>query len=281
MVALVVGGCAADDQPYRPVAAGAATSEAAGTGVEAAPQPIPGADKPTPNLADVPPRPKVSTPEERARLTEALIADREKRLHAGGPIPLQGSPEYARALAQPVVPGADAGLSEEGAGAAATLAVAPRRTVPQVVPRQAQPVAEAAAVGGPPPAPTGSPATAAPGQQRPGAPAAGQGQVLRVAAIVFAKNSTSLAGDDKAILKEVATAHRQYGGKVRLIAPVRQGDDPAKSQTGLDRAIAIARELVENGVDQKQIVVNPTGAPRPAGEAGETADRRVEILFTP
>ncbi len=86
------------------------------TGESGAGQPpaeAPGSDPPFPTLADVPQRPQTSTPEQRAKLAEGLIADHERaRRYSDEDIRLQGtierSPvEPAAAMATSVPTGSD------------------------------------------------------------------------------------------------------------------------------------------------------------------------------
>lgn len=292
-VLAIVSGCRSSPPPPRDPAPPPPDLEAvvSGAGSASAPAPagrgsvpytppdqVPGGDKPYPNLADVPPRPVVTPLAERKRLTAALIADRDKALHAAEPIPLQGSPDVP-STRRPDAPVYAASEEEPAAGAARAQGAA--TALPAAATARRLPAGLLAGEGlaeptpGRPPPPPAAAQAAAKASQSP-IPPAESGRALRVATIVFEKDSKQLAGSDKAILGEVAKFHKQYGGTVRLIAPVMNGDPPDKAQVGVDRAVAVANELVGLGIPQKQIVIGALDA----APEGETANRRVEILFT-
>lgn len=118
--------------------------------------PVPGADGPYPNLGTVPERPVPPTPEERRRIADALVADRENARHAGPPVmpaPVGVTPPPAPAGSPLTAPAATPlGATEDGA--AVPGMVAP--LVPLPAP-QPPPIA-----GAPRPAGTAEPAPAAP-----------------------------------------------------------------------------------------------------------------------
>lgn len=118
--------------------------------------PVPGADQPYPNLGTVPERPVPPTPEERRRIADALVADRENARHAGPPVmpaPVGVTPPPAPAGSPLTAPAATPlGATEDGA--AVPGMVAP--LVPLPAP-QPPPIA-----GAPRPAGTAEPAPAAP-----------------------------------------------------------------------------------------------------------------------
>jgi outer membrane protein OmpA-like peptidoglycan-associated protein len=153
--------------------------------------PVPGADRPYPNLGTVPERPVPPSPEERRRIADALIADRENARHVGPPVLAAAvgvTPPAAPAPPPLTVPPA-AALDTVDAGADVPGIVAPLAPLPAPppppiagAPRPAetaadppappppvtpQPRAEAA----PPPEPTPAPEQAAAPAPPPATPA--------------------------------------------------------------------------------------------------------------
>lgn len=107
---------------------------------------VPGADRPFPNLADVPERPEARTPAQTTQLEEGLVADRARARYSSEPIPLQGmSGEGGRSLQPGVISaGADAAdAAAATAGAERLRAPAVQRLTPGVAPGGAGPAAQA------------------------------------------------------------------------------------------------------------------------------------------
>ncbi len=153
--------------------------------------PVPGADRPYPNLGTVPERPVPPTPEERRRIADALVADRENARHSGPPVlpapvgvtspPAPAGPPLTAPAATPLgamedgaaVPGMVAPLAPLPAPRPPPIAGAPRPAVaaePAPAAPPAVPEPRADAVPPPSPAPAPGPLQAAPAPRTAAAP---------------------------------------------------------------------------------------------------------------
>ncbi len=114
---------------------------------------------------------------------------------------------------------------------------------------------------------------------------------IQIAQIQFAHGSTSLGGNDYAVLEQVASTWKQTSGFIRVIghASMRTGNMSLEQHLAVNRrvsegrAAAVVSRLLELGVSPNAIFVGADGSadPRyyegvPAGEAG---NRRVEIYL--
>jgi outer membrane protein OmpA-like peptidoglycan-associated protein len=269
--------------------------------------PVPGADQPFPNLGTVPERPVPPSPEERRRIADALVADRENARHVGPavlPAPVGVTPAAAPAPSPLTAPPATPlGIFDDGAGVpgiVAPLAPPPAPPPPPIAgaPRPAEaavaPPADAApaspepasapaqaARSAPPPPP---PAPAAPPRPDPSVivdrsalpppratPAvtlpAGQG-----AALAFAPGSAALAPEARAVVARFAAGR---GGAVVRVTGYR---DSAGGDLGLAlaRAQAVAQALRSAGTPAEAIEL--AAEPRP-GPAGRGATMR--LVYSP
>ncbi len=123
-------------------------------------------------------------------------------------------------------------------------------------------------------------------------PADAEGGPFAPIAVYFGHGSASLTADDRDQIAEVATLHKERGyGTVRVVghASSRTSNLPvdkhlmANFDMSMDRANAVAAELMQRGVAPSDLVIEAVGdrAPvyyesMPAGEAG---NRRAEIFL--
>lgn len=117
------------------------------------------------------------------------------------------------------------------------------------------------------------------------------GLSIRVATIHFNVGSSSLDEKDREILKDVVGMFRQNGAAIRIIghASSRTRDlDPMEHQLAnfnisVDRANAVAKELMRQGVDPKQVFIGASSDSEPlyfeVMPAGEAGNRRTEIYI--
>lgn len=125
-----------------------------------------------------------------------------------------------------------------------------------------------------------------------GAASDAEGGPFAPVAIYFSHGSSSLSAADRAQISEVAALHKKRGeGSVRVVghASSRTNNLPvnahllANFEASMDRANAVANELMRKGVAASDLVIEAVGdrAPEyyesmPAGEAG---NRRAEIFL--
>lgn len=263
------------------------------------PREVPGADKPFPNLADVPERPAVSTAEQRAKLEQGLVADRARRQYSGDVIVLQGPVlETPAAITAPPPPPslADAVSASELAGDA-TMALP--STAASATPTDVERSTDVSAVAAVPPLPSIDPAEApppAPTLSTADSPSTGGGrlaeselpspaeQFLRaaretseeaeasvqgagpIASVSFADGGSRLAEGEEDTLRDVATRHGQSGGSLRVIG--RGG--PGGQAGARARAEAVAGVLTGLGVPRGSIsvIAEDSAASAAPGESG-------------
>ena len=114
-----------------------------------------------------------------------------------------------------------------------------------------------------------------------------------LAAIIrFNLGSTALDNRDREIIGQLAAIYRERGGKIRLVgyASHDPGNKNATDEAlvnfkiSVDRATAVADELVRQGVPSRDIVVDAQGdqafAHLAQGQIDEAQQRRVEVYFT-
>jgi outer membrane protein OmpA-like peptidoglycan-associated protein len=110
-----------------------------------------------------------------------------------------------------------------------------------------------------------------------------------VATIGFAAGSARLSRNDRDALARVAAMAKEAGGRVRVVGHTgRAGADGAKGELGefglsLDRANAVAAELINNGIAADGMQVEALAGAEPLVIAGDAAaeapNRRAEIYF--
>ncbi len=122
---------------------------------------------------------------------------------------------------------------------------------------------------------------------------AGTGNAAQtLAAIIrFGNGSSVLGADERHIVAQLAAIHAQTGGPIRLVGHASktggnlQSTDAAlvNFKISLDRATAVANELIRNGVPRGDILVEAAAATdsmaADAGIQNEAVDRRVEVFF--
>ena len=238
-------------------------------------EPTPAADESFPNLASVP-EPPVQTydPAQRQDIVEGLIADREHASYVD--MTLRAAPE-------PALPTLTA---------AAQIEPPPAPTAPE----PASPTLTAAAQIEPPPAPA-APESVASAEDAGGAGARETAAVYPGApqaparTIYFAHGSTSLLAKGRELLREVAAWQREKGGAIRVVghSSSRTGDmDPVRHKlinfkVSLDRANAVAQELIRLGIPPDKLIVSAKSDAEPIYfeimPLGEAGNRRVEIYL--
>ncbi len=113
-----------------------------------------------------------------------------------------------------------------------------------------------------------------------------------VAVIKFGNGSSALDNNDRRIIKDLANAHRQRGGGIHLAgyASHHAGADDntdellANFNVSVDRATAVADELVRQGVSSDDILIDAQGDQAfvnvASNQPDEADQRRVDIYFT-
>lgn len=142
--------------------------------------------------------------------------------------------------------------------------------------RAVSPPAQVAAL----PAPTyGAPQTL--GGQKP----------LQVATIYFGNGSSRLGARDRVVVQDVVSMYRETGGLIRIIGhssgfAASQGSGRSKLvnfKVSLDRANAVAAELIRRGVPPDRIDVSAQGTESPRyaeySPTGEAGNRRAEVFL--
>jgi len=128
-----------------------------------------------------------------------------------------------------------------------------------------------------------------------GVPFVPQGDVvaggMKVGTIYFGSGSAVLGREDRAAIRRAVEAYRQRGGALRVVghASSRTRDlDPMRHEMAnfsisLDRANAVAREILRLGVDPAAVRVSAVSDTEPVTEeampSGEAGNRRAEILI--
>lgn len=124
-----------------------------------------------------------------------------------------------------------------------------------------------------------------------GGAAAGAGAGTPVGTVYFASGSSRVGADDRAAIRRVVAAFKQRGGSLLVVghASSRTRDlDPVRHEMAnfaisLDRANAVAREIVRLGVDPSLVRVSAVSDTQPVYyevmPSGEAGNRRVEILI--
>jgi len=109
------------------------------------------------------------------------------------------------------------------------------------------------------------------------------------ATIRFSEGTARLAATDRTTLARIAAMAQELGGRVRVVGHAgRPGGEGAKSEVSdfnlsLDRANAVAQELMRNGISSERLKIEAVGDAEPlviAGSAGaEAANRRAEVFI--
>jgi outer membrane protein OmpA-like peptidoglycan-associated protein len=222
--------------------------------------PLPGTDKPYPNLATVPDRPRITPPAERGKVAQGLLADRENARYA------ESESSGGQAAAPEISP-----LPEPPPPAASAVMAAPRVSPPEPVPAPPlpQPVPQSTAVQAretPMPVPT-----------RPSAATFPLG-VTQSATVFFANGSAAIDADGKRALRILAEGYKENGGALRVVGFASGQATSASAQIANfriagQRAEAVAQELVRLGVPMTRMIVSSGNA----GAGDAALARRVEV----
>jgi outer membrane protein OmpA-like peptidoglycan-associated protein len=113
-----------------------------------------------------------------------------------------------------------------------------------------------------------------------------------VAVIKFNDGSSALDANDRRIIKDIAASHSRQGGGIRLAGYASRQAGVAEETNellanfniSLDRATAVADELVRQGVASDNIVIDAQGDQASvnvaSGQFDEADQRRVDVYFT-
>lgn len=222
--------------------------------------PLPGTNKPYPNLATVPDRPLITPPAERGKVAQGLLADRENARYA------ESESSGGQAAAPEISP-----LPEPPPPAASAVMAAPRVSQPEPAP--APPL--------PQPAPLSTAVqareTPMPVPTRPSAATFPLG-VTQSATVFFANGSAAIDADGKRALRILAEGYKENGGALRVVGFASGQATSASAQIAnfriaSQRAEAVAQELVRLGVPMTRMIVSSGNA----GAGDAALARRVEV----
>jgi outer membrane protein OmpA-like peptidoglycan-associated protein len=116
-------------------------------------------------------------------------------------------------------------------------------------------------------------------------------KTFQVGTIYFRDGSAALAKADVGVLATVSQVYSQTGGTIRVVGHSSRNVrtlNPARNKAvnfkvSLERANAVAAELIRQGVPQDRIEVIAQGASQPiyaeSTETGEAGNRRAEIFI--
>jgi flagellar motor protein MotB len=274
-----------------------------------------------PKLATVPDRPKDAASKKadqgRTALREGLVADTanaqytDKELRAPTtPAAPQGQPDLARSDARvagepPARPAPTTPVAAEPAPPLPAAASAPRVAPPQVAraeePSRNYGARQAAAASAAPVTPVAPPTPAAPPaaaptrqaslvQPPPERPRAVL-KTVQVATIYFNDGSARLSANDRRLVDQVAEAARRTGGTIRIIGHSSMGASSGDAErvamvnykVSLDRANAVAVELLRSGVPDSRLQVIAEGSRNPiyaeSARTGAAGNRRAEVYL--
>jgi outer membrane protein OmpA-like peptidoglycan-associated protein len=263
----------------------------------------PAADESFPNLASVP-EPPVQTydPAQRQDIAEGLVADREHAsyvdmtLRGAGATGLPAT-SAAEMISEPLFSAPTPAAPEPALPTlAAEAQIGPTPSPAPAAPEPALPTLTAAVQIEPTPPPA-APESVASVEDAEGAGAQETAAVYPSApqaparTIYFAHGSTSLLAKGRELLREVAAWQREKGGAIRVVghSSSRTGDmDPVRHKlinfkVSLDRANAVAQELIRLGVPPNKLIVSAKSDAEPIYfeimPLGEAGNRRVEIYL--
>lgn len=227
--------------------------------------PLPGTDKPYPNLATVPDRPRITPPAERGKVAQGLLADRENARYAES----DSSGGQATASAPGAVAPGISPLPEPPPPAASAVMAAPRVSQPEPAPPLPQSVPQSTAVRAretPMPVPT-----------RPSAATFPLG-LTQSATVFFANGSAAIDADGKRALRILAEGYKENGGALRVVGFASGQATSASAQIANfriagQRAETVAQELARLGVPMTRMIVSSGNA----GAGDAALARRVEV----
>ena len=227
--------------------------------------PLPGTNKPYPNLATVPDRPRITPPAERGKVAQGLLADRENARYAESESSRGEAPVAEQVGAAPPL----SPLPEPPPPAAAAAMAAPRVAQPEPVqaPRPAMPQsAMVQARETPMPVPTTPREATFPLG------------MTQSATVFFANGSAAIDTDGKRALRILAEGFKETGGALRVVGFASGQATSASAQIANfrisgQRAEAVAQELARLGVPMTRMIVSSGNA----GAGDAALARRVEV----
>ncbi len=321
-VAAVLGSCTWMPDTLNPMEWYRSTGDAAkGQPATSAVRPMPGADKPFPKLSTVPPRPTEEERQlaaaRRGRVASSLAADREQARYSDQVIRHQGDgeatpPQSAARATAPSVPPQVTPLALPAPRI--SLPSPPAASAPPPAPRLAQSGTGSSQAGssaltgltfGAPPADiaaqqggfyTLKPGSLTPGSLTPGSLTPGPAQnfgldVGGTTTVYFAAGSARVGARGRRLIRRAFKAHSAQGGTLRVVghASSRTRDldlvshQMANFNVSLDRANAVARELIRLGAKPDAVIVDAASDSRPVAlevmPSGEAKNRRAEIFL--
>ncbi|HAT35814.1 MAG TPA: hypothetical protein DCS82_08870, partial [Rhodospirillaceae bacterium] len=119
----------------------------------------------------------------------------------------------------------------------------------------------------------------------------GRQQSVQVATIYFRNGSSRLGARDRTVVRDVVAMFHETGGAIRIVGhssgiAASQGSGQSKFanfKVSLDRANAVAAELIRRGVPAEYIDVSAHGAENPVyaeySATGEAGNRRAEVFL--
>jgi len=224
--------------------------------------PLPGTDKPYPNLATVPDRPRITPPAERGKVAQGLLADRENARYAESD---SSRGEGGAPASVPTVPQVSP-LPEPPPPAASAVMAAPRVSQPEPVPSAAPQSTTVQARETPMPVPTTPRSATFPLG------------MTQSATVFFANGSAVIDADGKRALRILADGYKENGGTLRVVGFASGQAASAAAQIANfriagQRAEAVAQELARLGVPINRMTVSSGNA----GAGDAALARRVEV----
>lgn len=279
---------------------------------EAETKPVPGEEGEYPAIGSVPERPETpDIKEEYEELKSGLIADKENARHTdqvirSGAFPetsLQGSTanlarQPGETPQEPPVAASVKPAPAEAKISAAPEVTQPARETPKPAPSAEPLVAKSEPQQAQTPPPSPVPATnngqgqssQTATQQAPQPEAAAAGE--HVANIYFGDGATQLSGHDRDVVGQIAALYQQKGGKGIKVVGHSSSSAGTKDKTraglvnfkvSLDRASAVAAELVRRGIPKTAIQVDARGAAQPLytenTKQAQAYNRRAEVFI--
>jgi len=231
--------------------------------------PLPGTDRPYPNLATVPDRPEYTPAAERKNVAQGLAADRENARYAetdpAGARAVDPAPSAAVDPTPPAAVPMPASVARPPIPAPVAAQQTPKR-LPSETPADLPAVQPVQARQSPVPVPT-TPA----GAHFPLG-------LTQFATVFFAHNSAVLDADGKRALRILADGYKEQSGNLRIVGFASGQATTASAQIANfriagRRAEAVAQELARLGVPMSRMIVSSGNA----GDAAAALARRVEV----
>jgi outer membrane protein OmpA-like peptidoglycan-associated protein len=226
--------------------------------------PLPGTNKPYPNLATVPGRPNYTPAAERNKVAQGLAADRENA-------------RYAETNPEPAVDNAAVDPTPPAAVPMPPSMARPQVSAQSASPRPPNPVPMDSARILPAMPPVQARETPVPVPQTPSEARFPLG-MTQFATVFFANNSAVLDADGKRALRTLAAGYKEQGGSMRIVGFASGQATTANAQIANfriagQRAEAVAQELGRLGVPMNRMIISSGNA----GAADPALARRVEV----